>query len=175
MIDMIPLDMPEHSLHTRAPAAVHPGAVHLHRGQAYSVLDLDLESGVALVHLDRPEWTTIARSMSTVEITQTQVFDRYPDGIGVGVGKVCVTKQVVGYLRRRPGGEMIDMIPLDMPEHSLHTRAVWYTIPHQTLCAAGILDRDIPGALHAAEHAAIGLLPLFAGCDRWDTLDVVLM
>ncbi|WP_231988057.1 DEAD/DEAH box helicase [Nakamurella panacisegetis] len=152
----------------RAPAAVHPGAVHLHRGQTYSVLDLDLESGVALVHLDRPEWTTIARSVSTVEITETQVTDTYPTGIRVGLGKVCVTEQVVGYLRRRPGGEMIDMIGLDMPEHTLHTRAVWYTIDHDTLCGAGLLDRDIPGSLHAAEHAAIGLLPLFAGCDRWD-------
>lgn len=159
----------------RAPAAVHPGAVHLHRGLTYVVLDLDLAAGVALVQADRPEWSTVARSVSTVEITATDVSHDYHDdhgrlraGISVGLGRVRVTEQVVGYLRRRHGGEMIDMVPLDMPEHVLDTRAVWYTISNEILSAAGILDRDVPGALHAAEHAAIGLLPLFAGCDRWD-------
>ena len=157
----------------RAPAAVHPGAVHLHRGQTYSVLDLDLDAGVALVQEDRPEWSTIARSVSTVEITETETLQTYSlplggGGIQVGLGKVCVTEQVVGYLRRRHGGELIDMVPLDMPEHVLQTRAVWYTIGSHFLSLAGIADRDVPGALHAAEHAAIGLLPLFAGCDRWD-------
>lgn len=158
---------------SRAPAAVHPGAVHLHRGLTYSVLDLDLDAGVALVQADRPEWSTIARSISTVEITATQLSRTYPagrngGGVRVALGDVCVTEQVVGYLRRRPGGETIDMVPLDMPEHTLHTRAVWYTISDEMLGAAGIKDRHVPGALHAAEHAAIGLLPLFAGCDRWD-------
>jgi len=155
----------------RAPAAVHPGAVHLHRGNTYSVLDLDLEAGVAVVQADRPEWSTIARSVSTVEITDTESLQEYPHGsagLRVGFGKVCVTQQVVGYLRRRHGGELIDLVPLDMPEHTLHTRAVWYSLRNDMLTQAGILDRDIPGALHAAEHAAIGLLPLFAGCDRWD-------
>ncbi len=153
---------------SRAPAAVHPGAVHLHRGQTYSVQGLDLDAGVALVEADRPDWTTIARSVSTVQITSTDRSARYQGDVAVGLGSVRVTEQVVGYLRRRHGGELIDMIGLDMPEHVLDTRAVWYTIGLHTLTAAGIAESRIPGALHAAEHAAIGLLPLFAGCDRWD-------
>ena len=92
----------------------------------------------------------------------------YPGGVRVGSGPVEVTEQVVGYLRRLPGGELLDVIGLDMPRHTLHTRAVWYTVTLEALLAAGIAERDVPGALHAAEHAAIGLLPLFAGCDRWD-------
>ena len=75
---------------------------------------------------------------------------------------------MVGYLRRRPSGEVIDQVSLDMPEHTLTTRAVWYTIDPEHLAAQGLSEASGPGALHAAEHAAIGLLPLFAGCDRWD-------
>jgi DEAD/DEAH box helicase domain-containing protein len=165
----------------RAPAAVHAGAVHLHRGESYVVQDLDLHSGVALVRPDRPEWTTIARSSSTVTMDRPTPGSgstsatgarsserRYPGGVRVGSGPVEVTEQVVGYLRRLPGGELLDVIGLDMPRHTLHTRAVWYTVTLEALLAAGVAERDVPGALHAAEHAAIGLLPLFAGCDRWD-------
>jgi DEAD/DEAH box helicase domain-containing protein len=100
----------------------------------------------------------------------TSVHDErgYGDRVRVGVGPVEVTEQVVGYLRRRPDGELLDVIGLDMPRHTLHTRAVWYTIGLDSLLAAGVCESRVPGALHAAEHAAIGLLPLFAGCDRWD-------
>ena len=55
-----------------------------------------------------------------------------------------------------------------MPEHSLDTRAVWYTMPAGGAGRSRDSEGGVPGALHAAEHAAIGLLPLFAGCDRWD-------
>ena len=80
-----------------------------------------------------------------------------------------VTHRVVGYLRRRLSGEVIDFIELDMPEHTLATTAVMYTItPKMRCCARELTAPRIPGSLHAAEHAAIGLLPLVASCDRGD-------
>ncbi len=63
---------------------------------------------------------------------------------------------------------MLETVPLDLPEQTLRTRGVWYDIDQAALLRAGVTPVRIPGALHAAEHAAIGLLPLFAICDRWD-------
>ena len=89
--------------------------------------------------------------------------------VGLFLGEVDVTSQVVSYQRRRiASGEVIDTRPLDLPTRELRTVAVWFTLSPQSLAAAGVEATDIPGALHAAEHAAIGLLPLMATCDRWD-------
>jgi DEAD/DEAH box helicase domain-containing protein len=79
-----------------------------------------------------------------------------------------VTSQVVAYQRRAPDGTVLETVPLDLPEQTLRTRGVWYDVDDAALEAAGVAPNRVPGALHAAEHAAIGLLPLFAICDRWD-------
>ncbi|MGB0191134.1 MAG: Zn-binding domain-containing protein, partial [Nocardioides sp.] len=85
------------------------------------------------------------------------------------LGQVDVSQQVVSFLRRRqPGGEVLGEEPLDLPERTLRTSAVWWTIPPAELEASGLDPGDLPGAAHAAEHCSIGLLPLFATCDRWD-------
>lgn len=157
-----------------ACSTVHPGAVYLHRGEPYVVDELDLEHGVAFVHAEDPEWNTSARDVVDIEILDV-VKRHVHDGVIVNLGHVAVTSRVVGYLRRLPSGEVLDHIPLDLPEQVLHTRAVWYTISEELLCGprrrpgiTGVEPARVPGALHAAEHAAIGLLPLFATCDRWD-------
>jgi DEAD/DEAH box helicase domain-containing protein len=150
-----------------APATAHPGAVYLHRGESYLVEELDLEAGVALVRAADPDWRTDARSTADVEVARVLAHRDLGD-VGVSFGEVTVTSQVVAYQRRAPDGTVLETVPLDLPEQTLRTRGVWYEIDEGALIAAGVPPVRIPGALHAAEHAAIGLLPLFAICDRWD-------
>jgi DEAD/DEAH box helicase domain-containing protein len=152
--------------------SVHQGAVYLHQGESYVVDDLDLEHGMALVHAERPDWTTMARETVDITVVDTVEKRRY-GGVSVCLGEVEVTTQVVGYLRKLQTGQVIDQVPLDLPPQTLLTRAVWYTVSDELLASsapggAGLDPARVPGALHAAEHAAIGLLPLFATCDRWD-------
>jgi DEAD/DEAH box helicase domain-containing protein len=150
-----------------ADAQVHTGAVHVHQGETWVVTDLDLEARAAHVVRGDPGWSTHAQSVSRFDILSTQRTDHRAHA-EVSFGTVRVTTQVTGFVRRLPSGEVIGTHPLDLPERPLTTRAVWWTVPEGVLDATGVVDAAVPGALHAAEHAAIGMLPLVATCDRWD-------
>lgn len=155
----------------RAPSQVHSGALYVHQGESYVIESLDLDDYVALARPDQPEWTTFARSNTDIRIISDPGEDELANpspGLWVANVDVEVTTQVVGYIAKLGDGTVLDSVALDMPAQHLTTRAVAYTIDPLALSAMGIAAADIPGALHAAEHAAIGMLPLLATCDRWD-------
>ncbi|MCX2970539.1 MULTISPECIES: DEAD/DEAH box helicase [Streptomyces] len=155
-----------------AHTTVHEGAVHLHQGRTYVVRHLELaeaEGGpVALVEQASPPWTTMARDTTAITVLETET--EVPWGAArLAFGSVEVTNQVVSYLRRKlVTGEVLNETRLDLPPRTLRTRAVWWTLTEDQLDAAGVTPEVLGGALHAAEHASIGMLPLFATCDRWD-------
>ena len=157
---------------SRADATVHPGAVYIHQGQTF-VVD-SLEDDVALVSRDvELAHRTRARSSTSVRIVseQTHADWQSPEGRSVrwSYGQVEVTSRVTGFERRRlPDLDLIGSYDLDLPEHQLATTAVWWSASSSDLEAVGVGADVLPGALHAAEHAAIGLLPIVATCDRWD-------
>ncbi|MEE1756825.1 DEAD/DEAH box helicase [Streptomyces sp. SP18CS02] len=149
-------------------AAVHDGAVHLHQGRTYLVKHLDLKDGVALVEEAAPPYSTTARDTTTISVLETDTEIPWGEG-RLCYGSVEVTNQVVSFLRRRLiTGEVLGETKLDLPPRTLRTRAVWWTVTEDQLDAARVGPEQLGGALHAAEHASIGLLPLFATCDRWD-------
>jgi DEAD/DEAH box helicase domain-containing protein len=151
-----------------AHSFVHTGAVYLHQGETYLVRSLDLADSVALVEPATPDYSTSAREITDIRIAEGSRSCAWGDAT-LTFGSVEVTNQVVSYLRKRLiTGEILGEVPLDLPPRQLRTRAVWWTVSPGQVRSAGIEWADLPGAAHAAEHASIGLLPLFATCDRWD-------
>lgn len=149
-------------------STVHPGAVYAHQGVTSVVTSLDLDESVASVVEEEVDYTTIAHETSEIRILRTA--DSRPWGAAtINVGQVQVTSQVLSFQRRRLlTGESLGEQGLELPERELVTTAVWWTVTDDQCAAAAVDVTEIPGAVHAAEHASIALLPLFATCDRWD-------
>jgi DEAD/DEAH box helicase domain-containing protein len=146
----------------------HEGAVYPHQGEMYLVSRLDLEDRVALVYRADPGYATMAREITSIEVAAELTTADWGEA-AIFFGDVQVCRQVVSYSRRSlETGLIEDELTLDLPERSLLTKAVWWSISPSQRSALAARGVDLPGAAHAAEHASIGMLPLLAACDRWD-------
>ncbi len=152
----------------RAYSTVHEGALYLHQGRQYRVTRLDLGDRAAWVEPDEADEVT--QALTDLEVELLHVDDRAVVGRSeLCVGAVEVTERVNGYQRRtRSTREPLGLVELDLPPTRLRTRAFWYVVEDALLAEAGIPPARVPGTVHAVEHAAIGMLPLFTICDRWD-------
>jgi DEAD/DEAH box helicase domain-containing protein len=152
----------------KAFSQIHPGAVYLHQGDNWEVQELDRANHVALVEPSKGRYFTQSRETSDIRVLETLQHKR----VGRAefyLGRVQVTNRVVAFARKDiASGETLAVVDLDLPETILSTVAVWYTVDDLVIRKARLSAAELPGSLHAAEHAAIGMLPLFAMADRWD-------
>ena len=146
----------------------HPGAIYLHQGRQYRVAHLDLDDAYGL--LEPVEVDEYTQPRHDIDIAVTGEERARPVGRStLHLGGVEVTTTTVAYQRRRIGsGEVLETVDLRLPPRRLVTRAGWYTVPVEVAVEAGLDAVSVLSAAHAAEHALIGMLPLFAICDRWD-------
>jgi len=153
----------------RVFAIAHPGAVYLHQGRQFRVDRLDCDEHIAMLEpYDDADEYTQARTTTDITIVREDAFAPLGHAI-VHLGTVEVRNQVVAFQRKQIStNAVIEVRDLDLPERALVTRACWYTIPAEIVDGAGIGPSEIVGAVHAAEHGLIGMLPLFTICDRWD-------
>jgi DEAD/DEAH box helicase domain-containing protein len=151
----------------RAHSTTHDGAIYLHMGRSYEVVDLDLETRRAAVRPFEGSWYTQPKKETDTWIEK--LLDRREAmGVTLSFGTVTVTEQVLAYQRKRlPDHEVMDLNALDLPTTSFTTQALWYELPDELVAREFPLDKLL-GALHAAEHSQIAVLPLLAMCDRWD-------
>jgi len=152
----------------RAFHVAHTGAIYLHQGRQYRVERLDTVQRIAfLAETDDDEYTQ-PREETDISITDEDHVTAKGGGFA-HLGSVEVTSHLIAYQRKRASNnEVIETVELDVPPRTLPTRACWYTVPYDTLAALDVAPARVMGAVHAAEHGLIGMLPLFTICDRWD-------
>jgi DEAD/DEAH box helicase domain-containing protein len=147
---------------------LHPGAIYLHQGESYLVKELDIERHIAVVTPSHEPYYTQVKDLTDISILKTEREKRI-SGISVFLGKVDVTTTVVGFKRKTQfTEEVIGEEALDLPTQRFITQALWFDLPEKAVAQIAETGLDFAGGLHAAEHAAIALLPLFALCDRND-------
>jgi DEAD/DEAH box helicase domain-containing protein len=146
----------------------HPGAIYLHQGRQYRVEHLDLAAHHGLLAAtDDDEYTQPRHDIDIAVVSDDR--SRAVGRSTLHLGAVEVTTHTVAYQRRRlSSGEAMGVVELDLPPRALPTRACWYTVPLEVVVDAGLDPVRVLSAVHAAEHAMIGMLPLFTICDRWD-------
>ncbi|HEX3805587.1 MAG TPA: Zn-binding domain-containing protein, partial [Gaiellaceae bacterium] len=152
---------------SRAYSTVHEGAVYLHRGESFLVHELDLTTLHAVVEPFNGNWYTQAKKETMTTIVEPRRIE-WRLGLELSFGDIEVTEQVVGYERKTISGqERIELVPLELPATSFVTEAIWFLPEAYQLAELEEMPKLL-GTLHAAEHALIALLPLWAMCDRWD-------
>jgi DEAD/DEAH box helicase domain-containing protein len=150
----------------RAYSTVHEGAVYLHLGEQYVVRELDLEGRAALVAPVSVDWYTQVKKETETAIEEER--SERKAGVELHFGRVSVTEQVIAYAKKSVrDGSTIELVPMLMPETTFETEAVWFCPEEKQLEELARMP-VLLGTLHAAEHALIALLPLWAMCDRWD-------
>jgi len=147
---------------------IHPGAIYLHQGESYLVTDLDLTNRTAYAVPTTASYYTQTKEIEDLRIVK-QTRSRNCGQTSVYLGEVEVTTTVIGFRKKAQfTEEVIGEEPLDLPPHHFPTVALWFDLPTEVISRLVKAQLDFAGGLHAAEHAAIAILPLFALCDRND-------
>jgi DEAD/DEAH box helicase domain-containing protein len=161
---------------TSAPQRVHPGAIYLHQGETFLVTEYNGEMRHAIAKPVEADYYTQPRELNDLRIIRSLRHRQTlpPKGrdsaaVLAYLGRVRVRSQVVGYRRLQQFTEaVLGEAPLEMPPVEYETVALWWDLPGDLAVQLAARGLDFLGGLHAVEHAAIGILPLFAMCDRWD-------
>ena len=147
---------------------IHPGAIYLHQGESYLIKELDLARHIAWAEPMSTDYYTQSMDITDIRV-MSLVKERDFRGVNVYFGDVDVTTTIVGFKRKRQfTEEVIGEEPLDLPPQNFPTKALWFDLPEKAINRIADAGLDFQGGLHACEHAAIGILPLFALCDRND-------
>ncbi|KAH0608695.1 uncharacterized protein H6S33_001829 [Morchella sextelata] len=145
---------------SRAMFSLYDGAIFLHQGRTYLVKDVSWERKLAQVELVHVDWTTSPRDFTDIDPIETEAIRQLPESPSRAYyGAICIRSVVFGYFKMDKCKRILDAVEVDTPPLVLYSKGMWLDIPRAALDLLGKRGINVAGAIHAAQHAILSLLP----------------
>lgn len=147
---------------SRAMFSIYEGAIFLHQGYTYLVKDVNWDMKLAQVELVNVDWTTSPRDFTDVDPIETEAIRQIPDSpCRAYYGTIRIRSVIFGYFKMDKRKRILDAVEVDTPPLVVYSKGMWLDIPKSVLDMLKSREINTAGAIHAAQHAILSLMPNF--------------
>lgn len=147
---------------SRAFFTLYDGGIFLHQGNTYLVKEFNQERKIAKVELVRVEWTTQQRDFTDIDPVETEAIRKIPSSLSRAFfGTIKIQQTVFGFFKLDKKRRILDAVQVDNPPIIIHSKGMWLDVPKAALDILTERRLNVAGAIHAAEHAILSLMPNF--------------
>ncbi|KAL2050497.1 hypothetical protein ABVK25_009166 [Lepraria finkii] len=147
---------------SRAFFTIYEGGIFLHQGYTYLVKEFSPEQKYAKVTLVKVDWMTQQRDYTDVDPIETEAIRRIPDSLSRAFyGAIKIRAVVFGFFKIDKKRRILDAVQVDNPPIDIFSKGMWLDVPKSALEILNGRRLNVAGAIHAAEHAILSLMPQF--------------
>ncbi|GAM88298.1 hypothetical protein ANO11243_063310 [Dothideomycetidae sp. 11243] len=146
----------------RAFFTIYEGGIFLHQGHTYLVKEMSTERMVARVELVKVDWVTQQRDFTDIDPIETEAIRRIPDSLSRAFfGTIRIVQNVFGFFKIDKKRRILDAVEVDNPPITIFSKGMWLDVPKRAVDILNSRRLNVAGAIHAAEHAMLSLMPNF--------------
>ncbi|KUI68750.1 Putative ATP-dependent helicase HRQ1 [Cytospora mali] len=147
---------------SRATFTIYDGAIFLHQGITYLVREFNPDKHMARVEKVKVDWTTQQRDFTDVDPIETEAIRKIKGSASRAFhGTIKITQVVFGYFKVDRRNRVLDAVHVDNPPVIRFSKGMWIDLPKRALDILDSRRLHVAGAIHAAEHAVMSLVPNF--------------
>ena len=147
---------------SRAFFTIYEGGIFLHQGYTYLVKEFSPEQKIAKVQLVKVDWTTQQRDYTDIDPIETEAIRRIPKSLSRAFfGAIKIRAVVFGFFKVDKRRRILDAVQVDNPPIEIMSKGLWLDVPKSALQILNARRINVAGAIHAAEHAMLSLMPQY--------------
>ena len=147
---------------SRAFFTIYEGGIFLHQGRTFLVKEMSPDRMIAKVEYVKVDWTTQQRDYTDIDPVETEAIRRIPGSLSRAFfGAIKIHQNVFGFFKVDKKRRILDAVQVDNPPIILYSKGMWLDVPRSAIEILNSRRLNLAGAIHAAEHAILSLMPNF--------------